>query len=635
MDIQPLNATDPVNNVEKLAETLSLGQWCWVKDNDLEWLACIQDIGSNYVQLTRAIEEDRIPVSIRIAHNDLNTKLRYEPDGDRIIQQKIDGAQNAILGLLETLDLSNSMLGISPAGHQQSLPGSTPTTATQALSVLAQTQDINHYKHALTAAYQTKIPQYLSQIEKAQTLMAQWQKALVLPLKIKADAAGGSLTTISHRLFNLNLYTGYSESLVHCQHGEPANLDSKLHIMQRKLYMDEECLMNYQHGGMTFKDIEQFDQWLCLPDNLNRILPFPRTLVAMQVRRPRDQSRSGALELNDLIDIDFDNRNHLTFMYLRNGQNVYRLSTSLEFDELIFLDADLLTASEALMVRTTGYRRKADTMPVREFEEEVKLYEQKQRQLAQWQAENPEKIYRKPAIRQFNPDEWEPMTNNHLYYDEFQKTVTGELEKFNRIALIVQGLFDRSPVFDPHLPVKTWKSASFSKNIELVKDGSKVLNYGNPPDFEEYRNQCNAQVDSEAVFFGQQLYWLLEEGKKETQRRKQLVDKYDLPDASEVNTYQPNGNPGPGLLAKGRLNKATQLVAFTWYREGRGKAKTQHLIKTTLTVPINQLINISAYQPGDYKKFFSDPRSRARYLEWAPVLLLAEDYQSDKNNLST
>jgi hypothetical protein len=40
------------------------------------------------------------------------------------------------------------------------------------------------------------------------------------------------------------------------------------------------------------------------------------------------------------------------------------------------------------------------------------------------------------------------------------------------------------------------------------------------------------------------------------------------------------------------------------------------------------LLNVSAYKPGDYKRFFSDPRTRKEYLKWAPLMLAAEDYHA-------
>lgn len=49
-------------------------------------------------------------------------------------------------------------------------------------------------------------------------------------------------------------------------------------------------------------------------------------------------------------------------------------------------------------------------------------------------------------------------------------------------------------------------------------------------------------------------------------------------------------------------------------------------IACSITVPTSKLLNVSAYKPGDFKQFFNDPRTRAEYLQWAPMLLTAEEY---------
>lgn len=46
----------------------------------------------------------------------------------------------------------------------------------------------------------------------------------------------------------------------------------------------------------------------------------------------------------------------------------------------------------------------------------------------------------------------------------------------------------------------------------------------------------------------------------------------------------------------------------------------------------SKLLNVSAYTPGDYKQFYADPRTRADYLKWAPLLLAAEDFYARKKN---
>ena len=48
----------------------------------------------------------------------------------------------------------------------------------------------------------------------------------------------------------------------------------------------------------------------------------------------------------------------------------------------------------------------------------------------------------------------------------------------------------------------------------------------------------------------------------------------------------------------------------------------------TVTVPESRLFNVSAYEPGDYLQFFRDPRTRADYLKWAPMLLAAEEFHA-------
>jgi hypothetical protein len=49
----------------------------------------------------------------------------------------------------------------------------------------------------------------------------------------------------------------------------------------------------------------------------------------------------------------------------------------------------------------------------------------------------------------------------------------------------------------------------------------------------------------------------------------------------------------------------------------------------------DRLLNLDTYQPGDYKQFYADPRTRADYLEWAPYLLRAEDFKAGKTTRDT
>lgn len=51
-------------------------------------------------------------------------------------------------------------------------------------------------------------------------------------------------------------------------------------------------------------------------------------------------------------------------------------------------------------------------------------------------------------------------------------------------------------------------------------------------------------------------------------------------------------------------------------------------VRDAIQVDAARLLNVSAYTPGDYRQFYDDPRTRADYLEWAPLLLAAEDWHA-------
>lgn len=48
---------------------------------------------------------------------------------------------------------------------------------------------------------------------------------------------------------------------------------------------------------------------------------------------------------------------------------------------------------------------------------------------------------------------------------------------------------------------------------------------------------------------------------------------------------------------------------------------------------MKKLLNVSAYTPGDFKQFFADPRTRAEYLKWAPLLLAAEEFHAGNRTI--
>lgn len=626
----------PVTNhqpIEIIADRIELGQWFWVL-GDEEWLGCVMHIGSNFVLLEEPDNGSGHRCE-RVHINNIHLKLRVESDAATVIRQKIDESQRRISDCMDEIRAITARLGVDQINKIGVQPDSAGNG--RALSVLSSTRDVDSYKQDLIAAKQESLPNLFKQIEAENKTLAKWMLAESLPLKAVSIDLKKSLESIDHRIFNVSLYAGLTETVVKCADGVGAAMTDKLHVMQRKLYMDEECLLNYLHGGMEFGDIEAFDRWLCQRENRERMLPFPRTIVAMQVRRNRKQRDGKGIFLSEFINIKLAELDKLTFLYIRNGEQVYRLDCDLDFGDLIFPDKHRLNLTESMMMRKDRYYLKSDVISMHDYEERAKAYYENEKNLAAWLKENSGKHsyhspYRKLAGYDFRPDDWVPLDPEHLYFDDYQKDLDDQVRKYNRIALIIQGLFDRSPVLHPHPPVQTWVHESFLRMTELVYDGSDVLNYGEASDFEAYKAMCNESIDADSVLIGQHLYWMQKEAVKES-RRMDLDWRCHSDWRPEL--FEPYGNPGPGLLSKPcKWQPRARNATFSWFRKRlRDDAPyrfNKHNIRATITVPVVELFNVSAYRPGDYKQFFMDPRTREQYLEWAPMLLAAEEYHAGK-----
>lgn len=201
----------------------------------------------------------------------------------------------------------------------------------------------------------------------------------------------------------------------------------------------------------------------------------------------------------------------------------------------------------------------------------------------------------------------------------------------NRLAIVLQGLLDRSPVFHPHPKWELWTVDGFEAAVRLVYDDSRALAAGKAPDFEAYRARLNAKFKAGSMSVGQREPWLEHEAEKENERRANSW-RYKSSD-SVGKWWSPQGNDGPDLVAKVDRFSKQHGCQFKWTRE-RQRSTWKHEYGEPLpcrfVTPTNRLLNVSAYTPGDYLIFYADPRTRAEYLKWAPLLLAAEDWHAGK-----
>jgi hypothetical protein len=388
---------------------------------------------------------------------------------------------------------------------------------------------------------------------------------------------------------------------------------------------------------MTFEEIGEFDEWLTEPENLARILPFPRCMVAFQVRRGR-KDRGLAQDLaTAFLHFKLEQLDKLTFLYIRNGEQLYRMNCDLDFGPLIFPGKDEFNLDEPMMAHI-DFDEVKDILTRRHYEDLVKEGKQKiiddKKAHAQWKKENPGKDefwsshYHSSAQSDLGRLErdYEPFNQTSVYYDEIKGEVERRVKYYNRIALIVQGLYDRSEILHPHPPVQLWSPGGFEAAVELVY-ADHALHHGEAPDFGAYRKTLNALLSKGSVTIGQEDFWERKEAERENSR-------WNRRGSRDRERFRPYGNPGPGYLSKvDGWTPRTKKALYRWTRERLrsdywGGKKYGDPLPCNLAVPQDELFNVSAYKPGDFKRFYQDPRTRAQYLQWAPLLLAAEEFHA-------
>ncbi len=637
---------------ENAGPDLQPGTWWWVKvrtgsagepKEGTPLLCCLVHLGSNYASFESA--GDRRYTDIRVHLDQFDQEATFEPNAEHFIKQQIETRRREVARLMGQVQDVTARLALN-AGQQ---------SETEALVVSTGSTPVEEYKTALVKAKDETLPTLFNEIKSNNESMGRWMQAELIPLEAAAKGLKPQIKRIENRIFNVELYSGLIEEIVQVREGDPAAAEEPLHLYQRRAYMDEECLAAYKTGGMEFGNLPSFDRWMADPENLDRLMPHPRSILAMQVRRfDKDY---GDVSLREFIRIHFEGLkelNKLTFLYIRNGQRLYRLMTGIEFGAQLFPDIDrskldgklwarieygkvqeMITEDDLIIrKRNAAERAKGHKAKVREWERRTK--ELKAQGLKWGDKGWPDDVDHFPPHNYSWEDrhlnDFKPWSPEDVYYDDISKHVSDEIDKHNRLVLVLQGLFDRSEVLNPHPPTRLWDPEHFSRSIRLVFDDSRALTPGDAPDFEEYRRRLNAGLKVGAVTVGQEDFW--EEVEAERENRRQAND-WRVRDKSNYQRFRPSGDPGPGTLAKiARLTKAGAL--YEWGRERRGRNRWEQdgePIRSTVTVPTDRLLNADAYTPGDFKIFFNDPRTRANYLQWAPYLLEAEEYHAGNRGL--
>lgn len=180
-------------------------------------------------------------------------------------------------------------------------------------------------------------------------------------------------------IWTIELYMGLKENILLVQEGIPAPEEEPIHLLQERLYMDEE-VGDPTNDGLDFTNIEDFDKWMLEwsdyygHENYHLLLPFPKCVRIMRVRREgKDYSD------NPWVNSAMNEGNFETYIIIRNGTTIYSIITDMKFGHKLFPgETDLMDLYKRLKSdlegQTKSSRERNEKKNEEKMEEEIQRY---------------------------------------------------------------------------------------------------------------------------------------------------------------------------------------------------------------------------------------------------------------------
>jgi hypothetical protein len=590
MQLEPTN-----NKAQRVSndDLPPLGSWHWCKFNtesdddsskkiEVEELCCVAHIASNHVRVSYYKGDERSRSSIRYKFDEWLTHTRPAPEWRDVIQKRLVEKQN---------ELQAAVKALADICTQAHLVRDIAESPVETLALTTRRESPHELKQKLIALKETQFPAAQQNVERITQQLVCLQKSLFLTEKANFERLGKSMTSLDERLFALELYAGLVESVTQIRKGKPADAETPITIRQMLRYMDEETLIDYDKGGMDFGNIKDFDRWVSRDENLHRVAPETRCVVAFRIRRNyKDYGECSSIG-HALAHMRWNEANMSTYLLMRNGDQVWRLTSEQDFSPRL--------------------------LPLRD-----ELHKPFTEQSYNWKKSD----YDENEIK---PDDFE--------YDEHVEARRKVMMKYNRIVFLVQGILDRSQVFKPHPVITLTDEAHLERYVRLVYDEQDGLPQANPPEWEQYRDEKNKAVRPDSL-----VYCAVGEEKSGRYCRDEHRPKYG---------YDAKSRP---LICKvSRVSKDRKSVWLRWslgnriteewvidytrpvtnkpHYYYRKCLKTDHGERFGVQrVEMRQVFAVEAYRPGDYKQFLCDAHQKGRYLKWSPPLLAAEKWHMDR-----
>lgn len=520
---------------------------------------------------------------------------RPEPNGRKLRQEQITKIMDQIDELAEeTPTIQQQLTSFQPhvddSGDVQGADVSsleTPPTPEEPKGTALAPVQANALVKKAVALMRNSALKLQKELKQRQELLKAYIQEQALALKAKAEALTALVKQAEETIWTINLYLGKDEEIRQIRKGKPAPKDAPIVIRQKVHYMDEECAALADTGGIDIRDIKEFDKWISGdPKNLQAVSPDEKCVIAMKPRH-RKKEYSNAWEQKDM-----DEANHHTYFLIRNGENIYRIWTDFNISGRIV-------------------PRRKELMDVF-YGEDV-----------DWQTDQRVKRPLKPGSKE---------------YMEAMKEARDTRLHYFRVMLILQGLIDRTAVFQP-LPAPRINILDPNVSEEWLRiiydDQPETIITDGRPEFHEWLAKVN-----ESMCVGQRVMghfkfssYSRDQYTTSDKEKRILPVTADNPESEALHTLEKRSEDGKGFYIyyeRGEIYKGTRGKG--WRRTYVGYEKAEVRARCLILREDDFVLNFDSAPVEEMRYYLKDRVNREHYADMFPLLTRAIEIKEAEEN---
>jgi hypothetical protein len=256
-----------------------------------------------------------------------------------------------------------------------------------------------------------------------------------------------------------------------CQ-GPRAPREIPYRVFQTRQFLDKEVALFGNFKDFDFQKVDDFDRWIVKSGFIWRLLPFEKCILITRLRRERKHYYGKSAIENYYLNLEnFDNH-----VWIRNGQEVVRLKTDIDFANAAFPDEALYKQIHQFVAeyvwkedfsphssRSRAFLRDDYNIPKPGLKEKpelesepMRLAEVEQRRFATFEAWLESEEYKLHAQREIN--------------DAVSEYVHNEGRRQFAFLLFLQGMVDTSQLLDIPAGSDLFNPVVYHDYFELIAD---------------------------------------------------------------------------------------------------------------------------------------------------------------------